>query len=210
MTNIIEILKGLGVEVPSEKHDDLNKLVSENYKTIVEFDKKVSKLETERDGFKKQAEESAETLKGFEGKDFDAMQKEVEAWKAKSEEAKKDFEKQIYDRDFAEVLNGALANHKFTSESAKESVINKIKNAGLKMSDGKILGLDDFIGQIKEKDAGAFVDEKQQELEQKKAKFTEGIQTGGGAMTKADINNIKDTAERHKAMLANKALYGLE
>lgn len=210
MTNIIEILKGLGVEVPNEKHDELNKLVSENYKTVVEFDKKVSKLETERDNFKKQAEESAETLKGFEGKDFDAMQKEIESWKTKSEEAKKDYEKQIYDRDFADVLNGALSNHKFTSESAKESVINKIKSAGLKLSEGKILGLDDFIGQIKEKDAGAFVDEKREELEQKKAKFTDGLQTGGGRVTKEDISKIKDTAERHKVMLQNKALYGLE
>ena len=41
MKNIIDILKGLGIEVPEDKASDLNKEVAENYKTVAEFDKKV-------------------------------------------------------------------------------------------------------------------------------------------------------------------------
>ena len=78
MQNIIEILKANGIEVPEDKVATINKAVSENYKTISEVEKKTSKLESERDSWKDRAETAEETLKGFEGKDLNAMQKEID------------------------------------------------------------------------------------------------------------------------------------
>lgn len=211
MTNIIEILKGLGIDVPAEKQTELNKQVAENYKTVVEFDKKVSRLETERDDWKSQAETSAETLKGFEGKDFDAIQNELEAVKSKLKTANEEHEKQLYERDFADALDKEIANVKFTSESAKKAVMDEIRGAGLKLSDNKILGLNDLIAQIKTRDASAFVDEQQEQLEQSQPKFTQPIKnTSNGGVTKESIMAIKDRAERQKAMLENKSLFGIE
>ena len=77
MKNIIEILKDLGVTVPEDKTAELNKLVAENYKTVAEFDKRVGRLETERNGLQSQLDTATENLKKFEGLDADALKNEV-------------------------------------------------------------------------------------------------------------------------------------
>lgn len=210
MKNIFEILNDFGVEVPEEKKSDITKSVAENYKTIVEHEKKVSKLESERDNYKSQAETQAETLKSFEGKDYDAIMNEVDALKSELEKKDKEYADQLYERDFNDALEKEMANLKFTSASAKNSIENELKNSGLKLSNGKILGFNDFISQIKERDASAFVDEQQEELENKKPKFTEQIKNQNNQVTKESIMAIKDRAERQKAMLENKSLFGIE
>lgn len=212
MKNIITILKELGIEIPSDKTDDLNKEVAENYKTVVEFDKKVGALEKERDTFRKQSEDFETALKDFEGKDFDGLKKELEEFKTKSAEAKKEYEKQIAERDFNDALEKELSELKFTSQSARNSVINEIKGAGLKLVNGKIMGLNDYVKVIKERDKGAFVDEEQKEREEHKARFTDSKDKDkdtNAESKKAEIMKITDTAERQKAMLDNKELFGL-
>jgi len=52
MQNIIEILKGIGVEVPADKTEELNKQLAANYKTVAEHQQKIGRLEQERDGYK--------------------------------------------------------------------------------------------------------------------------------------------------------------
>ena len=212
MQNIIEILKSNGIEVPDEKVTAVNKAVAENYKTISEVEKKTAKLESERDSWKERAEVAEETVAKFDGINPEKIQSEVEAWKKKAADAEENAKAQIYKRDFSDALKAKLETVKFTSEAAKRDVIAQIEAAGLKLKDGKILGLDDLITQIKESDASAFVDEQQEQLEQNKAKFTAPKETRGaaGTMTKDDIMSIKDRAERREAMLANKTLFGLE
>lgn len=209
MTNILEILKSLDIEVPSEKQSELNKLVSENYKTVVEFEKKVSKLETERDNWKLQAETSAETLKSFDGKDYDAIQNEVEVLKGKLKSANEDYEKKIYERDFEDLLTKELKEVKFTTELGGESIKKMIKDANLKMQDGKILGLNDYIGVLKEKYPNEFVNEQTESLKEHQAKFTDAIKNNNTGVTKESIMAIKDRNERQKAMLENKSLFGI-
>ena len=82
--------------------------------------------------------------------------------------------------------------------------MTEIKESGLKLKDGKILGLSDLIGQIKEKNASAFVDEQQQRAQQQAARFTTpgtGRTPGGhGTMTKKIFMQSK-TRQRDKRRL---------
>lgn len=172
MVNIEEILKTNNVTVTDEQKAAIVKAVKENYKTISEFDKKVEKLETERDGYKEQFETATETLKGFDGIKPEELQAEVAKYKKAAEEKEKEFKQELEKRDFADALDKAIGEYKFSSEYAKKSVMEEIKGAGLKLVDGKIIGLNDMMETIKGKDASAFVDEKQQKLEQSRAKFT--------------------------------------
>ena len=87
------------------------------------------------------------------------MQTELADWKKKAEDAEKDYSAKIYERDFSDALKTELESVKFSSDAAKRAVMSEIKESGLKLKDGKILGLSDLIGQIKERDASAFVDE---------------------------------------------------
>ena len=212
MQNIEAILAELGIEVPSDKKGDLTKKVSENYVTKAEHEKKIGKAETERDNWKSKAETAEETLKKFDGVDLETMQTELNNWKQKAETAAKDYEQKIYERDFSDALKTELESVKFSSDAAKRAVMAEVKESGLKLKDGKILGLSDLIGQIKERDASAFIDEEQEKAKQQAARFTvpgTGKSTGGsGTTTKKDIMSIKDPTERQAAIAENLSLFG--
>lgn len=210
MQKLIETLKSFGIEIPADKQSDVKKALSEHYKNIAEHNKAVSKLETDRDTWKEKAETAEETLKGFEGIDPAQVQTELATWKKKAEDAEENAKKQLYERDFADALKSELENVKFTSEAAKKAVMADIKEAGLKLKDGKILGLNDLINQMKEKDASAFVDEAQEQAKQNAASFTtpRGPQTPPGTMTRKDIEGIKDATERQAAIAQNLHLFG--
>jgi hypothetical protein len=210
MQNIEAILTELGIEVPADKKENLTKKVAENYITKAEHEKKLGKVETDRDTWKEKAETAETTLKGFEGVDLDTMQKELSDWKKKAEDAEKDAQAKLYERDFADALKTELEGIKFSSEAAKRAIMAEVKDAGLKLKNGKILGLNDLITQMKEKDASAFVDDEQIKAQQNAARFTQpiGKQNQGGNMTKEQIEAIKDTSERQAAIANNLHLFG--
>lgn len=211
MQNIEAILSELGIEVPADKKADLTKKVAENYVTKNEHEKKLGRAEADRDTWKEKAETAENTLKGFEGVDLETMQRELSDWKKKAEDAEKNAQAQIYERDFNDALKAELESVKFSSEAAKRAIMAEIKESGLKLKDGKILGLNDLISQMKEKDASAFIDEEQQKAQQNAARFTQPFNRqnqSGGKMTVADIKAIKDPAERQAKIAQNLDLYG--
>ena len=205
MKNIADILKDIGIEIPEDKTTDFNKAVSENYKTVAEYEKKVTRLEGERDGWKEKAETAETTLKGFDGVDLAKMNQDIADWKAKAEQAERDYTSKLQQRDFEDALKNALEDVKFTSNSAKQSVISEIRSAGLSMHDGKIVGLSDVLENIRAKDASAFVDEEEEELEKNKAKFTDKLKPNAKKTykSKQEIMDIKDPRERQTAIAEN-------
>lgn len=176
--------------------DEQVKSVMDQYgKDVTKLQKENEKLTADRNTWKEKAETAEETLKGFEGIDPAQVQTELATWKKKAEDAEENAKKQLYERDFADALKSELENVKFTSEAAKKAVMADIKEAGLKLKDGKILGLNDLINQMKEKDASAFVDEAQEQAQQNKAVFTNprGPQTPSGTkVSPAQLMKMKN------------------
>lgn len=211
MQNIIEILKSNGIEVPEDKVATTNKAVAENYKTVSEVEKKTSKLESERDSWKERAETAEETLKGFEGKDFDTITKERDEWKKKAEDAEKEYSDKEAEREKQELLKEAFAEIEFTSESAKKAIMAQISE-NVSVKNGKLIGFNDLLEDAKKNDASAFVDKEQQNLEQNKARFTGPIKNQNGGKSGKQILSEMTLDERIK-MKANdpegyKALLG--
>ena len=210
MQKLIDTLKSFGIEIPEDKQADVKRALSDHYKNAKEVEKTLSKVEGERDNWKERAETAEETLKSFDGIDPSNVKAELETWKQKAEDAEKEFNAKIYDRDFSDALKAALDDIKFSSEAAKKSVMADIKEAGLKLKDGKILGLNDLIEQMKQSDASAFVDESQHQAQQNQARFAApriGQQQTPGNMTKKDIEAIKDPSERQAAIAQNIQLF---
>ena len=159
MKNILQILSDAGLEITDEQKNTIETSVNENYKTLAEFEKQGRKLDTvtqERDTYKSQYDTAKSTLEGFEGKDFDAITKERDEWKTKLAESEKDYAAKIEERDFNDALVKALAGEKFTSEFAKTGIISMIKEKGLKREGEKILGLDDYMTELRESQKDAF------------------------------------------------------
>lgn len=206
--NIIEKLKQFNVEVTPE----MEKAFSGDFLSELEVNKKLSRAENDRDSWKQRAETAEETLKGFEGKDFDTITRERDEWKKKAEDAEKEYSAKEAEREKQELLKDALAEIEFTSESAKKAITAQIAE-GVSVKNGKLIGFNDLLEDAKKNDASAFVNKEQQNLEQNKAKFTTSMNNKGGkvgTMTKDEIMAIKDRGERRQAMLANKELFGLE
>jgi len=193
MQKLIETLKSFGIEVPEDKQADVKRALSEHYKNAGEVTRTLSKVEGERDTWKERAETAEATLKSFDGVDVDGMKQAIADWKAKAEKAEQDAKAQLYERDFADALKTELESVKFSSEAAKKAIMSEIKEAGLTMKNGKILGLNDLLEQMKKEDASAFVDESQQKAQQNAARFTTSVQKGsgtGGTLTKEDFKKM--------------------
>ena len=210
MQKLIETLKQFGIEIPEDKQSEVKKALSEHYKNANEHTKAISKLETDRDNWKDRAETAEETLKGFEGKDFDTITKERDEWKKKAEDAEKEYSAKEAEREKQELLKEAFAEIEFTSESAKKAIMAQIAE-GVSVKNGKLIGFNDLLEDAKKNDASAFVDKEQQDLEQNKARFTTAMnnKNGGnnGKITREDINKIKDASARQKAIAENLGLY---
>jgi hypothetical protein len=194
MKNVLEIMKEFGLEVPDDKKGEFNKQIAENYKTIAEHTKVTGKLESERDDYKTKFETADTTLKGFEGVNVEDLQAEVKKYKEVADTAQKDYESKIYERDFNDTLKDLIDNpesgYKFTSQAARQSVLNEVKSAGLKLTDGKIMGLNDLMNSIKEKDSSAFVNDAEEKAKEGAAKFTNPIKTGNKEITKEQFNKM--------------------
>lgn len=206
MQNVHEILKKYGIEVPTEHKADFDKDMLANYKTVTEVEKKLGKVEGERDNYKEQLETAQETLKSFEGVDLATIQSELATWKTKAENAEKDYNAKLEARDFEDALKTAMEGYKFSSTAAKNAVTEEVRKAGLKLKDGKILGLNDLMETIKAADASAFVTER----EEGRARFTTAKPTGGtdpAALTAQDIIKIKNPVERQRLIEANPHLF---
>lgn len=190
--------------------EQISFVMAENGKDLKKLQKENDNLTSDRDTWKEKAEAAETTLKGFEGVDLETMQKELSDWKQKATEAEKNAQAQLYERDFADALKTEFEGIKFSSEAAKRAIMAEVKEAGLKLKDGKILGLNDLIGQMKEKDASAFIDDAQQQAQRNMARFTAplGKQNAPGTMTRKDIEAIKDPSERQSAIASNLHLFG--
>lgn len=190
--------------------EQISFVMAENGKDLKKLQKENDNLTSDRDTWKEKAEAAETTLKGFEGVDLETMQKELSDWKQKATEAEKNAQAQLYERDFADALKTEFEGVKFSSEAAKRAIMAEVKDAGLKLKDGKILGLNDLLSQMKEKDASAFVDDAQQQVQQNMARFTAPVrkQNTPGTMTRKDIEAIKDPSERQSAIASNLHLFG--
>lgn len=205
--DIFEMLKDAGVEIPADKKDAFNKEFRKTYKSEGEISKVTDKLEADRDNWKQKAEAAEETLKKFDGVDLETMQAELATWKTKAENAEKDYAAQIAKRDFEDALKEEIGGYKFTSEAAKKAIMAEIREAGLKVKDGKILGLSDLLAQMKEKDASAFVDEKQEQLEAGRAKPFTGPLKGAVQPTTSEKWKSMSLDERMKLKASDPAAY---
>ena len=191
--NIIEKLKQFNVEITAE----MEKAFSGDFLSEREVEKKLSRAENDRDSWKQRAETAEETLKGFEGKDFDTITKERDEWKKKAEEAEKENSAKEAEREKSELLKDAFADVEFTSESAKKAIMAQIAE-NVSVKNGKLIGFNDLLDDAKKNDASAFVSKKDD------VRITSGTGISNsiscGVLTRKDIDSIKDTRDRQRAI----------
>ena len=156
MKNIEQILKDAGLELTDEQKAAINKGVTENYRTVADYDKQTKKLttaETDRDAYKGQLDTANETLEKFKDIDPDKQAAEIEKYKQAAKEAQETAAKQILQRDQRDYLNAEFEKLGISSERTRKSLMSDIMGEdGLKWKDGAFMGLSDYLAKENEKD----------------------------------------------------------
>ena len=201
MKNIHTILSEIGITISEDKKAEFDRAVAENYKTLAEFEKKVNRLTDDLAAEKKRADTAVETLKGFEGKDFDAITRDRDEWKRKHDDLEASHKKEQEDRDFTQMMAEAIAEAKGKSEKAITALLDveKLRSSKNQKADVKA-ALDDLRkgnGYLFDDNGGM-------------PHFDDPGNKGNptpGVLTKKDITAIKDPAERQAKIAANLHLF---
>lgn len=182
MKNIHEILKSVGIEVPTDKKEAFDKEVLENYKTVSEVNLirgKLEKAESERDTYKNKYDEDIKKrdadledlqkkLKnaGVDAEKLKTLETDLATLKTTYEESKSEYEKKLADQAYEFALKQKVDSLKFSSNSAKKAFIADAMKEEMKIKDGELQGFDSFVKSYKENDAGAFISEEPNKQDQ--------------------------------------------
>lgn len=199
MKNMIDICKDFGIEIPAEKHAEFNRAVAENYKTVAEHEKKVKNLTDDLAAANQRADDAEQTLKGFEGKDFDAITRDRDDWKKRYDEAETAHKREKEEREFKQMLEEAITEAKGKNAKAIVALLDTEALKGSKNQKADVKAALDALrtdsGYLFDDNGGA-------------PKFTGRKDTGNsGAITRKEIMAISDPAERQAKIAANLNLF---
>lgn len=136
-----DFLKGLNLS-----QEVIDKIMAENGKDIAAEQKKAESLET-------QVNDANAEIQKFKDMDIDGIKQAADDWKTKAEKAKSDADAQISEMKFDYALTAALTGAKARNSKAVKALLDM---DGLKLNDGKIIGLDEQLSQIKEENGFLF------------------------------------------------------
>ena len=134
MKNILMILRESGIEVTGEQEEKISTAVSENYKTIVDY----NNVKTKRDEYKLSLDEVQETLEGFTDVDVEALkgqiqtltgdlqaEKDARAADAKKIELEKSVETFLTEKKFINEITAKSIKDQLAGELDKDSAKGK-------------------------------------------------------------------------------------
>lgn len=175
MVKIISELEKLGLEMTDEQKEAIKKSIGEEVYSESEHEKKVKKIEAERDGFRKRMDTAEETLKGFEGKDFDEITKDRDAWKEKFENLETEQKEAAAKAERANMVADFLKDTVFVNAITKQAITSQLEEA-LSQDTAKGKSVEDLFNAIvKDKDGNLLpniiVEESQLEAEQRRSQI---------------------------------------
>lgn len=196
-----KMLKGMGIsedqiETIIEAHTETVNGLKDEISGLKEKAEKLDSVQSELDKAKKNLE--AADSKGIEKK-YNDLKAEYDQYKA---DVKTKADNALKDKAYREILREAKISEKRFDAVMRLTDLSKVELT----EDGKIKDAAEVLKQVK----SDWSDYVQTEGQQGADNHTPPTGSGnGGALTKADIMKIKDTAERQKAMIENHELFGI-
>lgn len=154
-----EELSKIEVEGKNLPKEVIDKIMELNGNSINELKKENDKLKTEKEGLESQLNDANEKIKGFSEIDVEKIKAEVNEWKEKYETDTKNLKDSLTQKDYDYKITELANGLKFSSNGAKKSFINDLKEKGLKLENDNLLGFDDFVKSYQENDPSAFIKE---------------------------------------------------
>ncbi len=127
MKNIFEIMKEYGLEVPEDKRKEFEAAVLENYMTMSDYEKQKTALDSAGEKLKT----SDETMKRLEKEleeykdaDVSGLKKQIEDLKDDLEKKDEEYQRQISDRDFDDLLKESISQAKGRNAKAITALLD--------------------------------------------------------------------------------------
>ena len=182
--------------------EQVSYVMAENGRDIEKVKTKLTAAETARDEYKEQLEAANTTIQSYKDMDIEGIKQSASDWEKKYNDDLKAMQDKLEGQAYDFALKEYVSGYQFTSDLVKEAVIAQLKAQGFKLNDGKFLGADDFMKQLKEANPSAFAD-----ADIKQPKITlPGTNTPPIGVTKEDFKKMT-YAERMKIFTENRELY---
>lgn len=110
-------------------------------------------------GLQKQLDDANAAIAQFKNVDVEGLKGKASEWENKYNTDTAALKQQLADTEYNQTVKSAVTDMKFTSASAKKAFIADLTAKKLQVTDGKLLGLDDFTKSYKESDPSAFSSE---------------------------------------------------
>lgn len=127
MQNYEQILAELGIEVPEDKKSDLKKKMSENYKTVADYDKQVKK----KDEYKISLDDVQTRLAELEKEDVDGLNAKITTLTQELADEKEARAKEAKQTELRDKVKDFLSDKKFvnaiTEDSIRSQMIQKLE-----------------------------------------------------------------------------------
>lgn len=127
MQNYEQILAELGIEVPEDKKSDLKKKMSENYKTVADYDKQVKK----KDDYKISLDDVQTRLAELEKEDVDGLNAKITTLTQELADEKEARAKEAKQTELRDKVKDFLSDKKFvnaiTEDSIRSQMIQKLE-----------------------------------------------------------------------------------
>ena len=120
MKNIEEIIKEAGIEATAEQLTAITSAVKENYRTVADYDKQKEKLTASEDKVKT----LTASLDKFKDVDPEALSAEIARLKDDIAKKDADFAQQLSDRDFEDLIKGAITDAKGKNTKAIRALLD--------------------------------------------------------------------------------------
>ena len=132
MQNYEQILAELGIEVPEDKKSDLKKKMSENYKTVADYDKQVKK----KDEYKISLDDVQTRLAELEKEDVDGLKDKITTLTQELADEKEARAKEAKQTELRDKVKDFLSDKKFvnaiTEDSIRSQMIQKLEEKNRK------------------------------------------------------------------------------
>ncbi|UWD43274.1 phage scaffolding protein (plasmid) [Clostridioides difficile] len=147
-----EFLSGLGL-----KDDIITQVLESHSSALIKEKEKYQSLEIKVGGLEQQLKDANKEIKGYKDMNIEDIQKKALEWETKYNDDTKALKEQLEGKEYENSLKELLGKYKFSSELSKTAVLADLKEKKFKNENGTLLGADEYLNQLKEKDPGAFL-----------------------------------------------------
>ena len=120
MKNFETIMSEAGIELTDEQKSTITKAMAENYKPIADWQKQVDKVTSLTD----QLNTTTEAMKKFDGVDPEALKNQIAELNQKLSDKESEYQTQIADRDFQDMLKESIASVKGKNAKAITALLD--------------------------------------------------------------------------------------